>query len=151
MAPSSTDSPQPNSQFETLTLLEAARQLLIELRRSNTLLATSLQNQQQQGQQLGELLYLFNGFSSGGACFTGYLADPLTQAYLAVMGPLLAAKLASQEQDLTELMKGATLLAKQLVEELAAYRSERGALDYLEEQTELLHDPWKESRDADTH
>lgn len=151
MAPSSTDSPQPSSQFETLTLLEAARQLLIELRRSNTLLATSLQHQQQQGQQLGDLLYLLNGFSSGGASITGYLADPLTQAYLAVMGPLLAAKLGSQEQDLTELMKGATLLAKQLVEELAAYRSERGALDYLEEQTELLHDPWKEPRDADTH
>jgi len=129
-------------QQETVTLLQLNQQLLQEMRRNNQLLGDGLQLQQRREQQLAELLYLLNGFTSGGASFSGYLVDPLTQAYLAVMGPLIGAKLAGQEQDLAELMKGATRLARQLGEELAAYRSEWSAYDYLEEQTELLHDPW---------
>jgi hypothetical protein len=133
------------SQHENLTLLEAARQLLTQLQRSNDLFSVVIRNQQQQGQQLAELIYLLNGFSSGGASFSGYIADPMTQAYLAVVGPLLAAKLSQQDQSLPEMMKGSTLLAKQLIEELAAYRSERGAFDYLEDQAELIHDPWNQA------
>lgn len=133
---------------EQLNLLEANRLLLAESQRTAALLRALLDQSSQQTQHLADLVYLLNGFSSGGASLSGYLSDPLTQAYLAVMGPLLAGKLAAQEQNLPELMKGATLLARQLVEELAAYRSERSAIDYLEEQAELLHDPWSPS-DAD--
>lgn len=142
-------SSRPISESENLTLLEANRLMLQELTRLNSMLSVLLHNQQQQVSQLADLVYLINGFTSGGASFSGYIADPMTQAYLAVVGPLLAAKLAPKEQELPELMKGATLLAKQLIEELAAYRSERGALDYLEDQTELIHDPWASKEHVD--
>lgn len=136
-------SPAPTS--DSLTLFEVARQLLAELQASNALLRAQLQGQAQQHQQLADLHYLLNGFSSGGASFSAYQSDPLTQAYLAVLGPLLGERLAQQDLELPELIKGATLLARQLLEELSAYRSQRSGLDYLEEQTELIADPWPAS------
>ena len=44
--------------------------------------------------------------------------------------------------DINELIKGGTMLARQLLDELSAYRSQQGSFDYLEEQTELINDPW---------
>jgi hypothetical protein len=133
-------SPPPIS--ENLTLFETSKLLLAELQTTNRLLVQQLQGQATLHDSLRELGYLLNGFTSGGASFSAYQSDTMTQAYLAVMGPLLGAKLAAQDLELPEMMKGATLLARQLIEELSAYRSERGSLDYLEEQTELIHDPW---------
>jgi hypothetical protein len=105
-----------------------------------------LQGQANMTSQLSDLNYTLNGFTSGGASLSGYLIDPMTMAYLAVLGPTLAEKLKTQEVDLTELIKGGTLLARQLLEELAAYRSERSAVDYVEEQMELLSDPWSKQQ-----
>lgn len=134
-------SPQPIS--ENLTLFESSRLLLQELKGTNALLLKLLEAQANQSRQLTELHYLLNGFSSGGASLSAYITDPMTQAYLALMGPALASRLADQGLELPELMKGATLLARQLLEELSAYRSERGSLDYLDEQAELINDPWR--------
>lgn len=134
-------SPQPIS--ENLTLFESSRLLLQELKGTNALLLKLLEGQTNQSRQLTELHYLLNGFSSGGASLSAYITDPMTQAYLALMGPALASRLADQGLELPELMKGATLLARQLLEELSAYRSERGSLDYLDEQAELINDPWR--------
>jgi hypothetical protein len=134
-------SPQSTTS-DNLSLLETSRSLLTELKATNQLLAQSLRRQEASHKLLEELTYLLNGFSSGGASFSGYITDPMTQAYLAIVGPALAARLHQQDGDLPELMKGSTLLARELLEELAAYRSERGSLDYLTEQTELLNDPW---------
>lgn len=134
-------SPQPIS--ENLTLFESSRLLLQELKGTNALLLKLLEGQVNQSRQLTELHYLLNGFSSGGASLSAYITDPMTQAYLALMGPALASRLADQGLELPELMKGATLLARQLLEELSAYRSERGSLDYLDEQAELINDPWR--------
>lgn len=134
-------SPQPIS--ENLTLFESSRLLLQELKGTNALLLKLLEAQANQARQLTELHYLLNGFSSGGASLSAYITDPMTQAYLALMGPALASRLADQGLELPELMKGATLLARQLLEELSAYRSERGSLDYLDEQAELINDPWR--------
>lgn len=134
-------SPQPIS--ENLTLFESIRLLLQELKGTNALLLKLLEAQANQSRQLTELHYLLNGFSSGGASLSAYITDPMTQAYLALMGPALASRLADQGLELPELMKGATLLARQLLEELSAYRSERGSLDYLDEQAELINDPWR--------
>lgn len=134
-------SPSTPPSGDSLSLLAAARQQV-------ALLQQLLEQQQRDSQQLEELRYLLHGFSSGGASFSGYQVDPFTAAYLAVLGPLLATRLASQESDLAELMKGATLLAKSLIEELAAYRSTRSGLDYLEEQTATLHDPWSDGQQS---
>lgn len=105
--------------------------------------------QQQQGVALEQLLRLVEGFTSGGASFNAYQVDQLTAAYLAVMGPLLAAKLAAPGQPtaLAQMFKGALVMAKQLLEELAAYRSQRQGADYLEAQSEFINDPWKNPQD----
>lgn len=129
---------------DSLTLFEVSRRLLSELQATNRLLSENLHGQRAINNQLHDLLYLVNGFTSGGASFSGYTIDPLTTAYLAIVGPALASSLMDKGPDLPELMKGSTLLARQLLEELAAYRSERSAIDYVEEQAELITDPWEQ-------
>tara|TARA_R110000868_G_scaffold2897_6_gene19789 strand:+ start:197 stop:640 length:444 start_codon:yes stop_codon:yes gene_type:complete len=127
---------------ENLTLFDVSRQLLAELQVSNKILINVQSHAAAQSALLTETRDLLAGFTGNGATFSAYQVDPFTHAYLAVMGPLLARRLDPDVASLPEMMKGATLLARELVEELAAYRSERAGLDYLEEQTELLNDPW---------
>lgn len=117
---------------QLLSTLEGTNSLLSQLARQNTTMTKELQ-------QLRELVH---GFTSGGACFSAYQSDPLTTAYLSVIGPLLAGQLAQRGGNLDELTKGAVLMARQLLEELAAYRSTQGAMDYIEEQFHAIHDPW---------
>lgn len=133
---------------DNLTLFEVSRRLLVEIQNTNRLLAESLNGQRAINNQLNDLIYLVNGFTSGGASFSGYTIDPMTTAYLAIMGPAIAARLAEQGADLPEMMKGTALLSRQLLEELAAYRSERSAIDYVEEQAELISDPWKNQQEG---
>ena len=64
------------------------------------------------------------------------------RAYVSVVGPVLAERLSQEEVDLEELMKGATLLARRLLEELSAYRSEQEAKDILDEAMAHVNDPW---------
>jgi hypothetical protein len=136
---------------DSLTLFQISQLLLAELRSTNQLLRHSQRQQASAEARLLEIRDLLEGFTAGGASFHAYLIDPLTQAYLAILGPLLAQRLGAEQPELSEVMKGATLLARQLVDELAAYRSQRSSFDYLEEQTELLHDPWTpgDAPDAD--
>lgn len=117
---------------QLLSTLAGTNDLLAQLARQNTAMTKELQ-------QLRELVH---GFTSGGACFSAYQSDPLTNAYLSVIGPLLAGQLAQRGGNLDELTKGAVLMARQLLEELAAYRSTQGAADYIEEQFHAIHDPW---------
>lgn len=133
---------------DNLTLFDVSRRLLAELQGTNRILSEVLNGQRALNNQLQDLLYLVNGFTSGGASFSGYALDPMTTAYLAIMGPAIATRLADQGGDLPELMKGSALLARQLLEELAAYRSERSAIDYVEEQAELINDPWKQQGES---
>lgn len=133
---------------DNLTLFEVSRRLLVEIQNTNRLLAESLNGQRAINNQLNDLLHLVNGFTSGGASFSGYTIDPMTTAYLGIMGPAIAARLTEQGADLPEMMKGTALLSRQLLEELAAYRSERSAIDYIEEQAELISDPWKNQQEG---
>lgn len=124
--------PQLEMWTRLLTALEGTNGLLAQLARQNTAMTKELQ-------QLRELVH---GFTSGGASFSAYQSDPLTTAYLSVIGPLLAGQLAQRGGNLDELTKGAVLMARQLLEELAAYRSTQGAMDYIEEQFHAIRDPW---------
>ena len=72
----------------------------------------------------------------------------MTLAYLALMGPLLAQRMDMGASDINELIKGGTMLARQLLDELSAYRSQQGSFDYLEEQAELIDDPWSKGEAA---
>lgn len=133
---STTKTPQSPSEAELwsrlLESLAGTNDLLAQLARQNTAI----------GKQVQELLALLRGFTSDGASFLAYQSDSLTTAYLAVIGPLIAGQLAQRGGNLDELTKGAVLMARQLLEELAAYRSTQGAADYLEEQLHAIHDPW---------
>lgn len=133
-------SPPPIS--ENLTLFETSRLLLNELQTTNQLLIRLLESQRMQTDQIDNLTYLINGFTSGGASFSAYQCDQMTLAYLALMGPLLAQRMDMGAADINELIKGGTMLARQLLDELSAYRSQQGSFDYLEEQAELINDPW---------
>jgi hypothetical protein len=132
---------------ENLTLFETSKLLLAELKVTNQLLLKLHGNQHTQSEQLDQLLYLVNGFTSGGASFSAYQCDQMTLAYLALMGPLLAQRMDMGAADINELIKGGTMLARQLLDELSAYRSEQGSFDYLEEQAELINDPWQQRED----
>jgi hypothetical protein len=131
---------------ENLTLFDTSKLILAELQTTNRLLIKLIEGQRNQADQLNDLNYLVNGFTSGGASFNAYQVDQMTLAYLALMGPLLAQRMDMGAADINELIKGGTLLARQLVDELGAYRSQQGSFDYLEEQAELINDPWQKEQ-----
>jgi hypothetical protein len=133
---------------DNLTLFETSKLILEELRRNNALQGQALQYQELMSRQLQELVYLVNGFTSGGASFNGYLPDAFVSAYLSILGPVLAHKIQDDEIGLEEMMKGGTMLARRLLEELSAYRSEQETRDVLSNALELMDDPW-ERGDAD--
>ncbi len=133
----STTNQQELSQEEiTQLLLGALTSINVQQGLTNELL-------QQLVNQNSELLYLLNGFTSGGASFNGYLPDAFTSAYLSVLAPVVAQKLMKDDLGFEEIMKGGTVLSRQLLEELSAYRSEQEGKDVVSSITELLNDPWK--------
>jgi hypothetical protein len=135
---------------EVVASSEASTEQLIleELRQMNKSFAFILQRldvqHQKHSKALDEVRDLLNGFTGGGASFNAYQTDALTSAYLSIVGPLMAARLAApgQPTNLPEMLKGSLMLAKTLLEELAAYRSQRQGIDYLEDQAALINDPW---------
>lgn len=134
----STTSPEP----PPASLLDLTRESLAALHQITALMAQSLQRQKHLEAQLQALTEVVVGHTNDGASFLTHRIDPMTQAYLAILGPLCAHKLIQHDPDLTEMMKGGTVLARQLLEELDAYRSTRAGIDYLEEQAAFINDPW---------
>ena len=128
---------------DNLTLFESNKLILSELKSLNAQLSLLTESQKQLNTQLSDLVYLVNGFTSGGASFNGYLPDAFVTAYLSVLGPVLAERFKKQDIGLEEMMKGGTLLARRLLEELSAYRSEQEGKDVLSDALELLDDPWQ--------
>ena len=118
---------------QNLTLFESSKHILAELKNTNILLRQMAIYQQQSLEQLLRMQEMLDGFTNGGASLNGYIPDAFVQAYVSVVGPVLAERLSQEEVDLEELMKGATLLARRLLEELSAYRSEQEAKDILDE------------------
>lgn len=127
---------------QNLTLFESSKHILAELKNTNILLRQMAIYQQQSLEQLLRMQEMLDGFTNGGASLNGYIPDAFVQAYVSVVGPVLAERLSQEEVDLEELMKGATLLARRLLEELSAYRSEQEAKDILDEAMAHVNDPW---------
>ena len=119
-------------------------QLLAELKKITAQLVKQNQTQEKLLKSVQNLEYLVNGYTSGGASFNGYLPDSFLTAYISILGPALSQKMAVGESDLEEMMKGATILAKRLLEELAAYRTEQEGTDVLKEALSFLKDPWNQ-------
>jgi len=118
--------------------------VLAELKKITAQLSKQNQTQEQILKSVQNLEYLVNGYTSGGASFNGYLPDSFLTAYISILGPALSQKMAVGESDLEEMMKGATILAKRLLEELAAYRTEQEGTDVLKEALSFLKDPWNQ-------
>lgn len=132
-----------------MTLFEYSAQILNELRSANIHLRQMMIYQQQTVEKLEELNTLVTGFTNGGASLTGYIPDAFVAAYVAVLGPALAKRLDTPDIGLEELMKGGTLLARTLLEELSAYRSEQEGRDVLAEVLANTEDPWEEPTETD--
>ena len=118
--------------------------VLAELKKITAQLIKQNQTQDKLLKSVQNLEYLVNGYTSGGASFNGYLPDSFLTAYISILGPALSQKMAVGESDLEEMMKGATILAKRLLEELAAYRTEQEGTDVLKEALSFLKDPWNQ-------
>ena len=118
--------------------------VLAELKKITAQLNKQNQTQEKLLKSVQNLEYLVNGYTSGGASFNGYLPDSFLTAYISILGPALSQKMAVGESDLEEMMKGATILAKRLLEELAAYRTEQEGTDVLKEALSFLKDPWNQ-------
>ena len=118
--------------------------VIAELKKINAQLVKQNQTQEKLLKSVQNLEYLVNGYTSGGASFNGYLPDSFLTAYISILGPALSQKMAVGESDLEEMMKGAIILAKRLLEELAAYRSEQEGTDVLREALSFLKDPWNQ-------
>ena len=138
---STTNQPQLDQDQTTQLLMGALTSINVQQGLTNELL-------QQLIAQNSELLYLLNGFTSGGASFNGYLPDAFTSAYLSVLAPVVAQKLMKDDLGFEEIMKGGTVLSRQLLEELGAYRSEQEGKDIVSSLTELLKDPWKKDEQS---
>ena len=117
---------------------------IAELKKITAQLVKQNQTQEKLLKSVQNLEYLVNGYTSGGASFNGYLPDSFLTAYISILGPALSQKMAVGESDLEEMMKGATILAKRLLEELAAYRTEQEGTDVLKEALSFLKDPWNQ-------
>jgi hypothetical protein len=138
---STTNQPQLHQDQITQMLMGALTSINVQQGLTNELLQRLIA-------QNSELLYLLNGFTSGGASFNGYLPDAFTSAYLSVLAPVVAQKLMKDDLGFEEIMKGGTVLSRQLLEELGAYRSEQEGKDIVSSLTELLKDPWKKDEQS---
>ena len=127
---------------QNLTLFESSKSILAEVKNTNIQLRQMVIYQQQTVEQLRNISELLDGFTNGGASLNGYIPDAFVQAYVSVVAPVLAERLGKEDVGLEELMKGDTLLARRLLEELTAYRSEQEAKDILSEVMAHVDDPW---------
>ena len=93
---------------QNLTLFESSKSILAEVKNTNIQLRQMVIYQQQTVEQLRNISELLDGFTNGGASLNGYIPDAFVQAYVSVVGPVLAERLGDQDVDLEELMKGAT-------------------------------------------
>ena len=135
----------PTTPKENLTLFESNQLVLAELVKISKLLQDLNEQAQKTSAQLGDLTYLVNGFTSGGASFNGYLPDTFTSSYVAMLAPVLADRLKKDNIGMEEMMKGGTLLTKTVLEELSAYRSEQSGKDLIAESLAFMNDPWEKS------
>jgi len=128
---------------DSLTLFESNQLILNELQAISKSLNQLYDQNKTTNSQLADLIYLLNGFTSGGASLSGYIPDTFTTSYLSILGPVLATRLTNDDIGLEEMMKGATMLAKTMLEELSAYRGEQEGRDLLADRLAFMEDPWK--------
>lgn len=100
------------------------------------------------GARLDRIESLVAGFTNDGASFGAYQVDAYTTAYLALLGPMIATRLAKElaVRPIGDLMKAAAPLTRDALEELAAYREQQLGKDILANQVPAAGDPWAEGQ-----
>ena len=113
--------------------------VLAQLHELTKQLAATNQLQQQMLAELRELSSTVRGFTNDGASLTAYVPDAMTIAFLSILGPTFAARLnANPEMSEVEVQKAAVVLSRQILEELAAYRSSQEGKDIAREALRFL-------------
>jgi len=135
MAPSSTSSTTSPADPVVSQLTAIASLLDVIAEREQR----QIEHLQRMGRQLEDVRKLLDDFTAGGSDFRSYQLDPTLVAYAAILGPILGDRIDAQtgkgEAYLDDMLKGAVVMARQLLCTLDRYKSERGALDYLENAT----------------
>lgn len=137
----------PSDSAAAPTLPQTMQACLMQLMKLNQTAEKLLQQEQANAAELAEIRNLLDGFTNGGSSFGAYQTDPFTAAYLAVLGPMLAFRLGPELQSklIPELLKAGAPLARDVLEELAAYRQQQMGRDALENVMSTTRDPWAET------
>jgi uncharacterized protein YoxC len=85
-----------------------------------------------------------HGFTDEGASFRSSVTDPFTAAYAAVVAPMLAIRCRNEVDGklIPELLKAGAAMARDMVDEIAAFREQRPAQGALEAALGSDSDPW---------
>ena len=146
MEPSSAE---PLSMEENLSLFEVNKRLLAELKIMNDLALKNLNVQDEIKTELMKLVYLINGFTSGGRPHLSYSPDQFLTAYLALVGPALGNRISQDNNDPAEVLKAGIIIARDMLQELNDYNSSTASgQEAIKKALQFSHDPWQEEEEA---
>lgn len=130
---------------ENLSLFEVNRQLLQEMKVISQQQLQMLQQNDTMITELTKLVYLLNGFSSGGTPARSYTPDHMLTAYLALVGPALGGRISKENADPNEVLKASIIIARDLLQELSAYNeSPVAAQSTIEKAFQGAENPWED-------
>ena len=130
---------------ENLSLFEVNKRLLAELKIMNDLSVKNLNVQDEIKTELMKLVYLLNGFTSGGRPHLSYSPDQFLTAYLALVGPALGNRISQDNNDPAEVLKAGIIIARDMLQELNDYNSSTASgQEAIKKALQFSHDPWQE-------
>ena len=134
---------------ENLSLFEVNKRLLAELKIMNDLSVKNLNVQDEIKTELMKLVYLLNGFTSGGRPHLSYSPDQFLTAYLALVGPALGNRISQDNNDPAEVLKAGIIIARDMLQELNDYNSSTASgQEAIKKALQFSHDPWQEEEEA---
>ena len=131
------------------TLVKALDQRLGQV---EDLLTQLLERAASTDREASTLVSLLEGFTNNGSSFGAYQVDAYTQAYLSLLGPLLAVRLNEElkSRPIEDLMKACAPLTRNALEELDAYRETQLGRDVLANAMgTVASDPWQADPQGD--
>ena len=133
---------------ENLSLFEVNKRLLAELKIMNDLSVKNLNVQDEIKTELMKLVYLINGFTSGGRPHLSYSPDQFLTAYLALVGPALGNRISQDNNDPAEVLKAGIIIARDMLQELNDYNSSTASgQEAIKKALQFSHDPWQEEEE----
>jgi hypothetical protein len=139
---------QTESLQENLSLMETNRQLLAEMRIANNYSLQAVQQRDLIVTELQKLVYLLNGFTSGGTPARSYTTDPQTTAYLSLVTNALGSRISKENAEPAEVLKASIVIARDLLQELHDYNSSPVAgQNILENALKNSDNPWEEDQE----